>query len=309
MKIQKKHWLMVAIASSPFLALVTVLLQCVSLFTEYEEDRGYFASSAPLHTAVGVILAIAFLLFLVFTITLRRELSTPSYAETLSVFFSAGLSVVSLVMYAIFTVIAFTKASGFVGALMLLSALLACAAAVYFACFLFPTAPQTTARGMLGLSFVFFCLLASFILYFDMSTQMNAPAKLLSLFTFALLTLYALGECRGLFGRQSPALQYLLTAFCLLLSLTASVPNILFTVVRGKELVLSTVYDFVLLAFGLYLLSRLIQMLPRVLPVTHPLIRVFLRDDAEAEEEEEPEEEAEEEIEEVEEGDEEAEEA
>ncbi|MBQ8174993.1 MAG: hypothetical protein IJ009_06290 [Clostridia bacterium] len=278
MKIQKKHWLIPAVAAAPILALITVILQSVSLFTEYEQGRGYFANSAPAHTAVTVILAVALVVFLAFAIVLRRELSTPSYAGTLSVLFSAGLSTVSLAVYAIFTVIAFTQTTGFVGTLMLLSALLACAAAVYFGCFLVPVSPQTTARGMLGLSFSFFCLMVALILYFDMSSQMNSPTKLLSLFAFSILACYALGECRGLFGRGAPLLQYLLTSFGLILSLTASVPNILYAILRGKELVLSIVYDFVLLAFGLYLLARLLQMLPRELPVTHPLIRVFLQD-------------------------------
>lgn len=279
MKIQKKHWLYFAIAAAPVLSFLTVVLRCVALFTEYEQGRGYFDSDAPVNMTVTILMAVGFLLFLVLGIVLRRELSTPSYAGTLSIFFSAGFSAVSLAVFAVFTVIAFTKAAGFIGILMLLSALLALASAVYFAFFLFPAPPETTARGMLGLSFVFFCLLSSFILYFDMSEQMNSPAKLLSLLTFTVLTCYALGECRGLLGRQSPALQYLLTALGMVLSLTAAVPNILYTVTRGKELVLSTVYDFVLLAFGLYLFARLLQMLPRSLPVTHPLLRVFLRDD------------------------------
>lgn len=291
MKIQKKHLLIPAVAAAPFLALIATVLQCISLFTELEAGRGYFADHAPVHLAVAVVLFVALVAFAVFAILLRRELSTPSYAGTLSVLFSAGLSAVSLIVYAIFTVLAFPRAGSIVGTLMLIAAILACAAAVYFAFFLFPSSPQTTARGMLGLTFAFFSLLCAFILYFDMSAQMNAPAKLLSLLTFSLLTCYALGECRGLLGRQSPALQYLLTSLCLVLCLTSSVPNILYTLVRGKELALSTVYDFVLLAFGLYLFSRLLQMLPRELPVTHPLVRVFLRDDEDEEDLEDDEEE------------------
>ena len=298
MKIQKKHWLYFAIAAAPVLSVLTVILRCVALFTEYEQDRGYFGSKAPVNATVLILLAFGFVLFLTLGIVLRRELSTPSYVGTLSIFFSAGFSAVSLAVYAVFTIIAFVQTSGFISILMLLSALLALVGAVYFAFFLFPTPAETTARGMLGLSFAFFCLLSSFILYFDMSEQMNAPAKLFSLLTFVILTCYALGECRGLFGRQSPALQYLLTALGLVLSLTAAVPNILYTVTRGKELVLSTVYDFVLLAFGLYLFARLLQMLPRALPVTHPLLRVFLRDGEDEDEatEDEDEEEGEEEV-------------
>lgn len=281
MKIQKKHWLIPAIAAAPFIALITCILQSISLFSEYDADRAYFSADAPVHTAVTVLLAVGLVFFIGFAIGMRRELSTPSYAGTLSVLFSATLTCVSLTVFVIFTVIASMNVTGLSAALMILGAIAGCVSIVYFAWFLFPVPAQTATRGMLGLSFSFFCLLAALVLYFDLSEQMNAPAKLLSLLAFAILACYALTESRGLFGRGSPALQYLLTSLGLTLSLTASVPNILFTLVRGQELVLSTVYDFVLLAFGLYLFSRLLQMLPRELPMTHPLIRVFLRDDDE----------------------------
>ena len=91
MKIQKKHWLIGAVAAAPILSLIAVILRAVSLFGEYEQGRGYFSDAAPFNTALAVILLFSALLFSAFAIFLRRELSTPNYVGTVSIFFSAGL--------------------------------------------------------------------------------------------------------------------------------------------------------------------------------------------------------------------------
>lgn len=282
MTVQKKHWLTAGILSAPLLSLIAVILQCISLFREFEEDRGYFAASAPVHTALLCFSAVAVLSFAVWAVIFRREFSPPVYTGSLTVFFSSSFMVATLLVLAISGLLTIASAAGMVAAFLLLASILALISVVYFALFLHPASPISTGRGMLGIAPAFFSLFMAMVLYFDQTTQMNHPAKLLSLLAFLLIAIYSLGECRGLFCRQAPALQFFLTATAMLVSAVASVPNILYTLVKGQELVLSTVYDFVLFAYGLYMLARLLQMLPYDLPMTHTMVRGFLQKEEEA---------------------------
>ena len=274
MSLQKKRILTAAILSAPFLALVGVILQSAALFTEYEGS--YFAEKAPLHLTVCWFLFAAVLVFTVLAIVFRREISSPTYTGSLTVFFSSAFMIVTLLCYAMTGIFSVPQADKYTAVFLVLAALAAVGSAIYFALFLAPTSPVTTKRALLGLAPAFLPLFAAMILYFDKTEQINHPIKLLSMLAFLAVACHALGECRGLFGRQSPALHFVVTGAALLLATVASVPNILYTLAEGKELVLSTVNDFLLFSYSLYLLARLLQMLPYDLPITHRMVRGFL---------------------------------
>lgn len=292
MSVQKKYLLTAAILSAPFLALVGVVLQSAALFTEYE--GGYFAATAPLHLTVCWFLFAALLVFIALAIIFRREISSPTYTGSLTVFFSSAFMIVTLLCYAMTGIFSVPKADKYTAVFLVLAALTAVGSAVYFALFLTATSPVNARRAILGLAPAFLPLFAAMILYFDKTEQINHPVKLLSMLAFLAVACHALGECRGLFGRQSPALHFVVTGMALLLGTVASIPNILYTLAEGKELVLSTVNDFLLFSYSLYLLARLLQMLPYDLPITHRMVRGFLNKMEEAETETTPEEPAEE---------------
>ncbi len=281
MTVHKKHWLTIGILLAPLFSLIAVILHCLSLFREFEGNRGYFAENAPVRTGLLAFCVAAFLIFILWAVIFRREFSLPVYTGSLTVFFSSSFMVVTLLVFSISGLLALSSAVGMTATFLLLASLLALVSVVYFLLFLHPASPINTKRGMLGIAPAFFALFMAMILYFDQSTQMNHPLKLLSLFAFLLIAIYALGECRGLFCRQAPALHFVITASAMLISAVASVPNILYALAEGKELVLSTVYDFVLFAYSLYILARLLQMLPYDLPMTHSMVRGFLQKEEE----------------------------
>lgn len=276
MSLQKKRLLTAAILSAPFLALVGVILQSAALFTEYDSESGYFAASAPLRLSVSWFIFAAVLIFSALAIIFRREISSPTYTGSLTVFFSSSFMIVTLLCHAMTGIFSVPQADKYTAVFLALAAIAAVASAVYFALFLTPASPITTRRALLGLAPAFLPLFAAMILYFDKTEQINNPIKLLSMLAFLAVACHALGECRGLFGRQSPALHFVVTGVALVLSTVSSVPNILYTLAEGKELVLSTVNDFLLFSYSLYLLARLLQMLPYDLPITHHMVRGFL---------------------------------
>ena len=285
MSLQKKRLLTAVILSAPFLALVGVILQSVSLFLEYDKSKGYFSENAPLHAAFAWFVLAAALVFVILAAIFRREISSPTYTGSLTVFFSSAFMIVTLLCYAMTGIFSLAQADKYTSIFLVLAAFAAVASAIYFALFLTAAAPHTAKRATLGLAPAFLPLFAAMILYFDKTTQINHPVKLLSMLAFLAVACYALGECRGLFGRQASPLHFVVTAVALLLSAAASVPNILYTLTEGKELVLSTVNDFLLFSYSLYLLARLLQMLPYDLPITHRMVRGFLNKMEEAAEE------------------------
>jgi hypothetical protein len=234
------------------------------------------------------------LVLIALAIIFRRESSSPTYTGSLTVFFSSAFMIVTLLCYAMTGIFSVPQADKYTAVFLVLAALTAVGSAVYFALFLTATSPVNARRAILGLAPAFLPLFAAMILYFDKTEQINHPVKLLSMLAFLAVACHALGECRGLFGRQSPALHFVVTGMALLLGTVASVPNILYTLAEGKELVLSTVNDFLLFSYSLYLLARLLQMLPYDLPITHRMVRGFLNKMEETETETTPEEPAEE---------------
>ena len=131
----------------------------------------------------------------------------------------------------------------------------------------------STLRTYLALAPALLSLACAILLYFDQSMQMNSPAKLLALAAFVSLTFAALVECRFYAEPPKGAFRYLSLAVAFYFTMTASVPNLIYTLVHNKVLMLSSAYDFLLFAFGLYLLARLCALLPEGEKKTHALVR------------------------------------
>ena len=275
---QKKVLLCCGIAIAPLLALVATLLRTIALFREFDKDTGYFHASAPTNRAYLIICAVAVLLFLAFAIIARRDLSTPTLGSGLSILFSAAYFLVTLAVSAISNFISTAGATtGLTKFFWIVSAVTALLAIAYFALFLIRAQSQGIRHGLLGMAPAFFALFTAILLYFDRSIQMNAPAKLLHMAAFLLLACYFLWESRALLGSVKNAPYYFVTAVTLLLSLSASIPNLLYNLIENGALVLSSIYDFVLLAAALYTLARLVQLFPYELPSTHRMVQQFLR--------------------------------
>ena len=283
---KNKALLLAAIIAVPVLALAAMLLRAVALFTAFDGEDYFFASS-PLPNAFLIFTITSLLLFLLFAFLTRNKYAPAVSAERteLSLLFSSAFLSLSLIVLAFVSVLSAVGTSTpllplFHGALAVLSLL----SFVYFAAFLRSTAiAPASPRAYLALAPALFSLVGAILLYFDRSAQMNSPAKLLALASFIALAFVFLVECRGFAAAAIPARRYLSLAIGFYFAITASVPNLIYTLVRGSELMLSSAYDFVLFAFALYFLSRLLELLPEAEKETHALVR-DLAEAAEAEE-------------------------
>lgn len=272
---QNKALLLTAVIAVPVLSVAAMILRAVALFTAFD-GKDYFLSSSQLPSAFVVLTIVSLLVFLLFAVLSRKTLAAGSPARTeLSLYFSSAFLSLSLLALAFVSVLA---AVGTKTPLMPIFhtalAVLALLSVLYFLLFLKNvTVAPASPRAYLALAPAFFSLVGAILLYFDRSTQMNTPAKLLSLATFIALSFVFLVECRAFAVAATPARRYLTLAIGFYFAITASLPNLIYTLVRGGELMLSSAYDFTLFAFALYFLARLLQMLPEAEKEAHPLVR------------------------------------
>lgn len=279
---QKKLLLVAGLVFTPVLALIAVILRSAALFAEFDKGTGYYIASPVLRTAFLWVAAAAVLLFLLLPLFCRKDLPTPAYRNSLSVLFSSASFIVALAVGALFSFMAVPSASssltGFFWVIAAISALLSL---VYFALFFKGSEAAGNRHGLLGLAPAFFSLFTAMLLYFDRSMQMNAPAKLLHMLAFLLLACYFTAESRCLLGRACRPLYCFLASAAVFFTASASIPNLLYHLVERKTLVLSVVYDFILLAAALYTLARLLQLLPYERPLVHKMVEALLRREAE----------------------------
>lgn len=265
-----------AVLAVPLLSLAALILRAIALFTDFGSGD-YFLSLSSLPSAYLFLSLAAVLLFLLFAIIARKRLAlapSPEAAELPLLFSSAFLSL-TLAATLIVSVFSVTMTGDpLIAFFHALIAALSGITVAYLSFFLRGIAPaHSLPRTYLSLAPALLSLSVAILLYFDHTTQINAPAKLLSLAAFLALAFAFLIECRYYFASPKPAMRYLTLGIGFYLSISASLPNLIYTLVRGRALVLSSVYDFLMFAFALYLLARLIELLPQRDREAHSIIR------------------------------------
>lgn len=276
----------IGVCLAPLFTLAGIILQSAVLFGGYDVDAGYFTGDALLPRLIPILFAAAAAVLFIYALAIRRRISPAPDGRGLTVLFSGAFLAVSLAVSAICTALAIPAITDgylrFISAVALLAEI---SSFIYIALTMrgerFPTL-----RAALSISLTVFALFAAMYLYFDKAMQMNAPVKLLQIGAYLMLACYGLSECRNVIGRKKPALNFFITSLTLVCCGVASIPSILYTAVYNTAAVLSVVGDFVLFAFFLYTLARLLQLLPSESPRLHRMIGVILA--REEEEDEDP---------------------
>lgn len=262
---QNKALSLTAILAVPVLSVAAIILRAVALFSAFD-GKDYFLPTSPLPDAFLILSLSAVFVFALFALLTRKKLTLPAKEERarLSLLFSSAFLSVALAAIVFVSVLSATNAVGpYIPLFHTTNAIFALLSVLYLSYYLRePVATRTSLHAYLSLAPCLLSLSTAILLYFDQSTQMNQPAKLLSLAAFLMLACVFLAECRALLASSVSAWRYLSLSIGFFLAITASLPNLIYTLVRGTELVLSCAYDFLLLAFALYLLARLLELLP-----------------------------------------------
>lgn len=276
----------------PLFSLSALIVRAIALFTDFN-GTDYFLSLTSLPGAYLVLSLVTVGLLLLVAIFMRRRLKlsdSQEMAELPLLFSSAFLSVTlaATVIVSIFSAV--MSEDPLFTFCHILIAVFAAITVGYLSYFLRGVKPtHNLFRLYLSLVPALLSLAMAILLYFDHSVQINAPAKLLSLAAYLALSLTFLVECRYYFAAPKPAMRYLTLGIGFYLAISTSLPNLIYTLTRGNVLVLSSAYDFLLFAFALYLLARLLELLPERDREVHDMVCDAAKDaEAEPEGEEEP---------------------
>lgn len=285
-----KLFLQIGVLAVPVLAFIAVLLHSVVLFRDFDAESGYYAAASPLPQALSIYLAVCGLILLVYTLAMRKKFPEPTYENTPSALFATAYLAVTMAVTTVcclFALPTFAESDAAAAAatgvapfpfnsiFAVLAAISAFVSLFYAALMLWKDAPLRLRAGT-SVGPVFYALSATLYLYFDRTVQMNHPQKVFQLFTLLLICCYALSECRHRIGRAKPAFAFFIGSCTLIVSATYAIPNLVYTLLHHETLVLSTVGDFVIFAFFLYILARHLQLLPSSLPALHRVIGGFL---------------------------------
>ncbi len=235
--------------------LATVILRLIALLRSFDAALGYFTS--PTLSTVMTSLLIAVVLFAaVFTHELKELFSfSPDYRD-LPTLFSAAFSVIALALFA-FT---FPGEADTLRPLALTMAILsvpaALGSAVLFALRIFRPRAESRRLALLSLCPVLLSLLIAFYYFFESSTMLNNPNKLLAQCAWLFVVFFFLGEARIALGRAKWALHTCISILTVVFTATASLPALVYHAAEGAPLLGSTMHDFLLFAFFLYSTSR-----------------------------------------------------
>lgn len=276
-----------AVVIALFFSLLGILLRSLSLFGAYHADTGYYDPTSILPSAFAILTAAFIPIIILLAIVFRKSLLEPMWTNGISLLFSSALLALTLLVYAISVCISLpAQTDAYVATLSALAAIFAMMFLVYLSYTLFGRELKHEGlRPYLPFALALYALLVAVALYFDKATQMNHPPKNLHMVAFIALSCYAMCEARHLLRRLKRSVAYVVTSLALFFTGAASLPNIIYSIATNRILVMSPVHDFALLAAFLYLLTRLLQMLPYKIPSLHPMATILSAREQQAAEE------------------------
>ena len=243
--------------STVLVAAIAAALRTTALLTVFEAGIGFYSvTTLPIVTAALLVATAAALTILTYE-TRRHFAFSPDYRDLPTLFSGVFLGIVLL-----FFGVTLAIGSADLGTpMLLLSVLIAVAAATGAILFLlrgFNGAALGVARGMLALPLAALGILFALYLSFEGSMMLSSPPKLLAITAWVFVAFFFLGEARVALDRAKWPLHTAVTAITLILTMTLSVPNLVYHLTSGTPLLGNTAHDFAAFAVCLYSLSRLI---------------------------------------------------
>ena len=198
---------------------------------------------------------------------LKGKLEIKNPGRGLPVVFSVALTGILILAFSLFRVLELhlrslpTRLSN--GSISIQAVIFCLASALFGAiaacCSVFSVAKRQVLNAVHALAAMSISLLSLFytlFLYFDFTLPMNADVKIASQAAFLSVALFFLCEARIALDRPIWTLYTAVGMIALLLTLTGSVPNLLYAVIRKTPVLDSSIDDFLLLGFAVYILAH-----------------------------------------------------
>ena len=247
------------------LAALLTVLRSLAILNHYDAAIGYFDGESLLSTLANVLtlLAVPFCLSIPFVLG-GGKLGQEARRFHLPTVFTAALTAFLLIAFASLRLteiateiladaptnprVVFTSAG---------AALLSVFGAISFILTASLSAEVSAKKAFSTSAVVLFALCYAMFLYFESDLPLNAPQKLLTQVTMLVLAVFFLYETRVALACPMPAVRAAFGMLAMILTASASIPNLIYYLSSHSAVLWTPVHDFLLFAFFLYLTSRL----------------------------------------------------
>ena len=248
-------------------AAVTVLKTVALLSPGFNREYGYFALHSLPHEIARLATVIGVILLLTQLAPLKGKLEIKNPGKGLPVVFSVALAGILILAFSLFRVFELHLPSirtRLASHALSVQAVIFCLASAVFGvlaacCSVFSVAKRQVLNAVHALGAMSISLLTLFytlFLYFDYTLPMNADVKIASQAAFLSVALFFLCEARIALDRPIWTLYTAVGMIALLLTLTSAVPNLLYAVIRKTPVFDSSIDDFLLAGFAIYILAH-----------------------------------------------------
>ena len=248
-------------------AAVIVLRTIALLSAGFDRANGYFALHSLPHEIARLATVIGVILLLTQLAPLKGKMEIRDPGKGLPVIFSVALVGILILAFSLFRVFELHLGSLRVrlsNGSISLQAVIFCVASAFFGataaiCSVFSVAKRQVLNAVHAFAAMSVSLLALFytlFLYFDFKLPMNADVKIASQAAFLSVALFFLCEARIALDRPVWTLYTAVGMSALLLTSTVAVPNLLYAIIRQAPVLDSSIDDFLLLGFAIYILAH-----------------------------------------------------
>ncbi len=238
-------------------ALAATLLRTHAMASYYDGTSGYFISDAifPL-VAVAVIAAMVLIMVTAMFLLPKSDAALSLSLSPLKAFASTLLCCVFALIF-VFSVFSYGSGSSALGLAMTVLSLFS---ALYFIFDLLTYKKDSQKlrdlKALFGLAPAFWFLLLILSVYFDRSLPTNSPVKNFIYISVISAILSLIYECHLYLGYKQSRIYLGISYACTILCFSLSIPHIVCSNLTATPYMLSPLYDYVMLAMGVYSAAR-----------------------------------------------------
>ena len=252
-------------------APVFAAARTVMMLTIYEPDAQYFKYRSPWPTVFSACLAAVVLAAVVFSCFLRSEDLPAAYPERSSAHvFSALLAGLMMIVNTVYcfirpaTVSVSSEASGYLQrftSVNTVTLVLSGFVVLYMFFSAFPGLASRNVRTVLGFGVTVYFISRLLALYYDVSSPINSPVRIIDQLACVAAMLFFIGETSLIVGGPKPRYFVPAGTAAILLLLSSSVSWLVSAANKIFEFDSASIFYFVMLALALYITVRLLTYL------------------------------------------------
>lgn len=242
------------------------IAQTVMLYQYYDVSAHLFVTGAEKITSIFYIFVfIIIVAFFTIFIAARKNVKTlpelPKMTNPL-MFISAmcGFMVLaSAVLSIIYPSQAASQSATLAGVFSMLLKIISIPTALYFFSLIFSSKDSYIAKTVFGFFPILWCILNLMCIYFDQSTPINNPIRILSQVVMIAIMAYFLLEQRFRIGRSSVKAYFTFANIAVFLIIITAIPEIILTFSGKWQTSVETISLLSEICFGLYISARILS--------------------------------------------------